>query len=80
MLLWNGARSWEYSKGKTELALDGICILWHMAWIYVYVCVWRERHPIVNILDDDSDYTMEMMRRTRTKGAERGILMRSLKD
>jgi hypothetical protein len=27
----------------------------------ICVCVWRERHSIVNILDDDSD-TMEMMR------------------
>lgn len=35
-------------------------ILSHMAWIYVYVC--GERHSIVNILDDDSDYTMEMTR------------------
>lgn len=49
--------------------------LWHMAWIYVNVCGER-RHSIVNILDDDSDYTMEMMRRTRrAKGAKRGTLL-----
>lgn len=41
----------------------------------ICVRVWRERHSIVNILDDDSDYTMEMMRRTRTKGAKRGTFM-----
>lgn len=45
-----GKRSWRW------MAFDFIAY-----GVDICVCVWRERHSIVNILDDDSD-TMEMMR------------------